>query len=178
MSLRNFLAPIDRLLKECWVPYAVIGGYAVAAWGEVRATRDIELLCRPTDLEAVQAALRGAHLDFEHRVGDLSDPIAHVIRVRVEPAGEPYEVDLIAGIEGAPPGIFERLRMVRVDDLEIPVASPEDVIILKLLGGSARDLEDARSVLRVQGEKLDLALLRRLCPIPLKESLEDLLKTP
>jgi len=175
MSLRDILAPLDRLLKQHQVQYGVIGGYAVAAWGEVRATRDIDLLCRVKDLEAVMSALRKSNLDFEHRVGDADDPISDVIRVQVGPAGTPYEVDLLAGIRGAPPGIFERLRLVPIDDLEVPVASPEDVIVLKLLGGSARDLEDARNILRVQGDRLDLTLLRRLCPESLNETLENLL---
>jgi len=43
MNLRDVLARIDGLLKRCGIEYAVIGGYAVAAWGEVRATRDIDL---------------------------------------------------------------------------------------------------------------------------------------
>jgi hypothetical protein len=54
MNLRDILAPLERLLKQYHVPYAVIGGYAVAAWGEVRATRDIELLCHTRDLEVVK----------------------------------------------------------------------------------------------------------------------------
>jgi predicted nucleotidyltransferase len=114
-------------------------------------------------------------LDFEHRAGDADDPISDVICMQVGPVSAPYEVDLLAVIQGAPPGIFERSRLVQIDDLEVPVASPEDVIVLKLLGGSARDLEDARNILRVQEGRLDRTLLRRLCRESLVEALESLL---
>jgi hypothetical protein len=45
MSLADLLRQIDAIFKNCRIPYAVIGGYAVAAWGEERATRDIDLFC-------------------------------------------------------------------------------------------------------------------------------------
>ena len=68
-----------------------------------------------------------------------------------------------------------RARRVSLDDLTIPIASPEDMVVLKMLGGSARDLEDARSILRIQEGKLDLALLRRLCPESLRHTCTTLL---
>jgi predicted nucleotidyltransferase len=177
MNLRDILNLFDQLLRQNGISYAVIGGYAVAAWGELRATRDLDLLCRTKDLESLKSALRKANLDFEHRTGDAEDPIADVIRIEVGPPGSPYEVDLLAGIRGIPEGIFERSRGVQIDDLEVPVASPEDMIVLKLLGGSARDLEDARGILRMQQGKLDLLLLGRLCPESLGENLEALLQS-
>src|SRR3954454_22363065 len=62
----------DRLLRAtaAWnaagVPYAVVGGHAVASWvatidaGAVRNTRDVDLLVRRGDLPAVAAALTAA----------------------------------------------------------------------------------------------------------------------
>ena len=62
----------ERLERACGalnanqVPYAVIGGNAVAAWvatrdeGAVRNTRDVDILLRREDLDAASLALRGA----------------------------------------------------------------------------------------------------------------------
>jgi predicted nucleotidyltransferase len=175
MNLREVLAPIDELMRRHRIRYAIIGGYAVAAWGEVRATRDVDLLCSAQDLGTIKTVLRQSNLDFEHRIGDADDPISDVIRIRAGTASAPYEVDFLAGIRGAPAGLLDRTRNVSLDDLVVPVASPEDTIVLKMLGGSARDLEDARSIIRTQEGRLDLFLLRRLCPESLQQTLEALL---
>jgi hypothetical protein len=174
MSLRDILGPIDELLRRDAIPYAVVGGYAVAAWGEARATRDVDLLCSPQDLDRIKRLLASAKLKFEHRRGDPDDPISDVIRVEAGTPEIPYEVDILAGIRGAPGGILERARSIAVGDLLISVASPEDVIVLKLLGGSARDLEDVRGILGAQSATLDLSLVRRLCPPSLVRLLESL----
>jgi len=175
MSLKDVLTQIDAFLKHSQIKYAVIGGYAVAAWGEVRATRDIDLLCSAKDLAALKAALNKSGMHFEHRVGDPDDPISDVMRIDLGFGSETYEVDVIAGIRQAPSRILERSRPVQIQDLAVPVASPEDIIILKILGGSARDLEDARSILCVQKGRIDLSLIRKLCPLPLMHILESLL---
>jgi hypothetical protein len=87
----------------------------------------------------------------------------------------PFLVDILFGIKNAPPAILDRVRMLDFDDIAVPVASPEDMILLKLLGGSPRDLEDAKSILQIQGAKLDLNLIWRFCPDTLKKAFETLL---
>jgi hypothetical protein len=82
---------------------------------------------------------------------------------------------VLAGIRGAPAGLLQRCRTVQMGNLSVQVASPEDVIILKLLGGLARDIEDARGILRVQDRRIDLALLGQICPGPLKDTLDRFL---
>ena len=38
VTLAELLAPLDRLMRAEGIAYLLIGGYAVSAWGEVRAT--------------------------------------------------------------------------------------------------------------------------------------------
>jgi hypothetical protein len=175
MNLTDLLRPLDLIFKRCQIRYAVIGGYAVAAWGEERATRDVDLLCSAGNSKALITAMNEDNMRFEHRIGDYDDPISEVIRIEMGPVTDPSEIDVLVGIRNAPPGIFDRIRIVTVDGLAVPVASPEDMVVLKLLGGSARDLEDAKSVVQVQGDKLDLNLIRQLCPEQLKENLQKLI---
>jgi hypothetical protein len=57
------------------VPYAVIGGNAVAAWvakideDAVRTTRDVDILIRRDDLEAAKAAMDVAGFDYAFTYG-------------------------------------------------------------------------------------------------------------
>ena len=112
MSLRDVLASFDALVRRSRIEYVVIGGYAVAAWGQVRATRDIDLLCSTRDLDALEAALEGAALPYEHRTGDIEDPISDVVHIEVGTGADPYELDVFFGIPGPPSGVLERSRRV------------------------------------------------------------------
>ena len=174
MNLPDLLRQINRIFAYRQIPYAVIGGYAVAAWGEERATRDMDLFCA-FDSRRLMEALHEEGMQFEHRIGDCDDPVSELIRIDMGSATEPFEVDVLIGIRNAPAGVLNRVRMLHIGDVSIPVASPEDMILLKLLAGSARDLEDAGSIVEIQRHKLDLNLLRRLCPDSLQSSLEKLL---
>lgn len=174
MNLVDLLGNINAIFLKLEIPYAVIGGYAVAAWGEERATRDIDLLCLSDSREIIRT-LKEDHLQFEHRLGDWDDPISEVIRIDMGDSENPFEVDILVGIKNAPIGILSRIRKLTIEGLVIPVASPEDVLLLKLLAGSARDLEDAKSIMQIQSSKLDLELMRQICPKSHKGTLEKLL---
>jgi predicted nucleotidyltransferase len=176
MKLKDLLAPLEELFKREQIGYAVIGGYAVAVWGEIRATRDIDLLCNAADMGLVVTALRKAGMGFERRTGDLDDPVSEVVRIEMSSEGSAYEIDVLAGIRGAPRGIVDRARQVPLEGFVLPVSSPEDTIVLKLLAGSHRDMEDALGIIRLQSGRMDLALLRDLCPPDLRSTLDSLLR--
>ena len=175
MNLQAVLAPIVHLFEQTRIPYAVIGGYAVAAWGELRATRDVDFLCNAPDIGKLKSALKSAGYVFEHRTGDLEDPISDVIRIDTGSTGSIFEIDVLAGIRGEPPGLLQRSRTVPFQGMEVKVAGPEDMIILKLLGGSPLDLEDAHGILRVQKDAVSRELLRQICPDQLSEALAGIL---
>ena len=71
--VERLLRKIADALDAAGVPYAVVGGNAVAAWvmtvdeGAVRATKDVDILLRRADLPTVAAALRRSGL-IEHEV--------------------------------------------------------------------------------------------------------------
>ena len=175
MNFPALLRRINTVFINCRTPYALIGGYAVAAWGEIRATRDIDLYSTGNSQNVIEE-LKRDNLRFEHRIGDWDDSVAEVIRIDMGAETNPFEIDILFGIKNAPAAIMDRVRLLDIEGIAVPVTSPEDMILLKLLGGSPRDLEDARSILQIQGNKLDLDLTRRLCFSTIKSALEELLK--
>jgi hypothetical protein len=74
-KVRQRLLQSARALEAGKVPYAVIGGNAVAAFvakideGSVRNTRDVDILIRREDLEAAKAAMDAAGFDFAEVAG-------------------------------------------------------------------------------------------------------------
>jgi len=176
MTLQELLVAVDRIVAKSSIPYAVIGAYAVAAWGEVRGTRDLDVLIEAADLERLVPTLGQDSANIELRRGDEDDPIAAVIRMVVGHGADRQSVDIIAGIRGIPVGIVARAHRIELAGRSVAIASPEDMLILKLRAGSARDVEDARSIVRVQGKRLSRALLAEICPPDLAPRLADLLR--
>src|SRR6266436_547592 len=65
-QVRERLLRATAALNQAGVPYAVVGGNAVASWvatvdeGAIRNTRDVDLLVRRSDLPAITSALEQA----------------------------------------------------------------------------------------------------------------------
>jgi hypothetical protein len=74
-KVRERLLRSTAALEKAGIPYAVAGGNAVAVWvtrvdeAAVRNTRDVDILIRRGDLEAVKAALQGAGFFYRHSAG-------------------------------------------------------------------------------------------------------------
>ena len=80
-DVKNRLVRAASALAKVGVPYAVVGGNAVAAWvsrvdaSAVRNTRDVDILLRREDMERARTALEGA--GFVHpRIASLGKAAA------------------------------------------------------------------------------------------------------
>src|SRR5881296_2022088 len=88
-KVRERLLRATSALNEAGVPYAVVGGNAVASWvatvdeGAVRNTRDVDLLVRRSDLPELEAALEQA--------GFVRGEIFDVVMFRDGAEGKPSE---------------------------------------------------------------------------------------
>jgi hypothetical protein len=152
-DLREVLTPLSAVFESHQIRYAVIGGYAVAAWGPIRATQDIDLFCSLPDVSRLVKALGDAGYRPEHRLGDPEHPVASVVRIAATGCDDLFDIEVLSGIRGAPARLLDRVRWIQLRDLRLPVASPEDTIVLKLIGGSAQDLADASGIIRAQGTR-------------------------
>src|SRR5881396_3882096 len=79
-KVRERLLRATAALNQAGIPYAVVGGNAVASWvatideGAVRNTRDVDLLVRREDLPALTVALE--------QVGFVRDEVLDVVMFR------------------------------------------------------------------------------------------------
>lgn len=139
------------------VPFVLAGGHAVAAWGMVRSTRGIDFLAdvRGDLVRKLASELKEAGLKAVLRKGDDLDPLRGVIRIESSVSEDAESVEIVLGIRHMPKGIFERASSLDFLGLRVPVVSPEDLIVLKLLAGGPIDLEDAKSILEIMKGKLD-----------------------
>ncbi len=141
-----------RILLEKGARFLIIGGYAVIRYTEPRYTKDLDLLISPTPENAakVYAALQdfGAPLETLN-VGDLTIE-GNFFQVGLPP----NRIDIIVQV----PGInfdeaFNRCEFLRIDELEIPVVSCDDLIQSKLAAGRPQDLVDAGSLTKAKSHR-------------------------
>jgi predicted nucleotidyltransferase len=130
--------PVSRLLKVCrllndaGVRYVIVGGFALALHGAIRATKDVDVLIEPT-LENARRALE-ALASLTYGIARELDP-ADVIAKPITIIGDDPRVDLLTlawsvRYADAAPSMLR----IRVEDIEIPVASLDTLIRSKATG--------------------------------------------
>lgn len=160
---KETLKKLFAVLKEFNISYILIGGYAVAVWGSVRATKDIDFLANiPSNiiLQVIER-LKSHGFVVTYKSGSFRDPVLGVIKLKFKIGENKEALELLLGIRKMPPNIYLRFEKIHVMGIEIPVVSPEDLIVLKLLAGGPVDIHDARNIYNVMREKLDMQYLKK-----------------
>jgi hypothetical protein len=136
----------------------LFGAQAAILHGIARATADIDVTVDPAERSTAEIAGALTARGFVLRVTDD----AFVAQTRVLPvthtSGVP--VDVVLAGPGLEELFFERLVHRRMGDLDVPVASAEDLIVMKILAGRAKDLDDVRGIVAAKGAELDHEAIR------------------
>ncbi len=181
-KVRDRLLRAVKALERGNVPYAIVGGNAVAAWvsrvdeAAVRNTRDVDILLRRADLEAAKHALESA--GFVYR--------------RAASLGQPSGLDLF--LDGAGAGARDALHVVFASEKvrpDSPIESPdvtesepadqfrlitlEALVRMKLAAFRDKDRTHLRDLIEVG--LVDSSMLERL-PSELAQRLQILFQTP
>ena len=124
--------------------FIVIGAYAMAAHGLVRATADIDIWVRPSQENAnrVWAALGafGAPLHL-FSIDDLTRP-GVVFQIGVQPV----RIDLLTQVDGLVDfdEAMAQAQTVSLDALKVPILSRHHLILNKRATGRPKDLNDVQ----------------------------------
>lgn len=160
-DFERLLAGITRELRRRHIPFMHIGGQAVLLHGMPRFTQDIDVtLARgPEDVATIVAACTA--LGLEPLVEDLASFARETFVCPLRDRASGIRVDLILSTTPYEHAAIGRAVEVDIGGERVPFASAEDLILLKLFAGRARDLEDAGSVVDRQGPRLDWRYLER-----------------
>jgi hypothetical protein len=140
----------------------VFGAQAVVAYGVPRLTADVDVTveAQPDDVEPLVAALDSA--GFEPRVSDVAGFVRRTRVVPVAHRASGVPVDVVVAGPGLEEEFLRRVVVIDLDGTAVPVISPEDLLVTKILAGRSRDLDDARGILAERGQSLDIEHVRRL----------------
>jgi nucleotidyltransferase DUF2204 len=177
LTLRNII----QLLDNQSIPYMLIGGFALPAYGQIRATQDVDMAIAANfkDSSRFQAELQKtgfqlaspAHPDAPvFVVTDLENMVE--IEIWTKPDGVSFDRSLL-----------DRRWKVRPfeDDpaFQVFIIGPEDFIVNKLARSDrrAQDEADAASVLAKQNGKIDQKYLwKRAEAAGVRDMLEEIVK--
>jgi hypothetical protein len=149
-------------MEELDAGWYLFGAQAVQIWGLPRLSADVDVTVLPGGVTSATLVERLERFGFDLRVSDVED---FVRRTRVLPfvhRASRLPLDLVLGGPGPEEEFLARARKVLVEGVEIPVISPEDLIVTKVLASRPKDLEDVRGILRSRGPSLDLSRVRSL----------------
>jgi hypothetical protein len=136
---------IAETLDHAAIPYALIGAGALAVYGVVRSTFDLDVLTTDPRVldELFWSALRPEATMDVHR-GDDDDPLAAAVRFTAP--GE-RDVDLMVGRPGWMDGVLARRATVPLPGRDVAVVTAGDLILLKLYAGGLQDRWDIEQLL-------------------------------
>ena len=158
----NLLVKVARSLKQHKMPYAVVGGHAVAIHGAIRGTVDIDLITRwsKSNLERMEAAMSDIGL-----VSRLPITASNLFDYKKEYM---ENKNLFAWNFYNPKKPLEQVDLVLTHDLSavstksvqigekdsLKIISLKDLIIMKKKAGRPQDLEDVKALELIQKEGL------------------------
>ena len=155
-SLSQSLAELREFFERREWKHCLIGGLAANRWGRARFTRDIDIVVltgvgqEENVVDELLAAFPSRLAKSEARQFALDNRVL----LLASHAGVPIDVSL--GAIAFEEQMLARARLSSiVSGQKYPVASPEDLIVMKALAGRSQDWQDIEGIIARQRMKLD-----------------------
>jgi hypothetical protein len=139
-------------LSRASVPYLIVGGVAVATIGQPRATGDVDVIGYLTMDQATALIDAAVAAGFEV-VPDERERLQATGTLRFSKGK--FQLDIILASLPFEDDARSRARKHRLFGRLVPLPTPEDLILFKVLAGRDKDLVDAVGVARRHLPALD-----------------------
>jgi len=155
---------VFRLLNEHEIRYVIVGGIAVILHGSPRLTADLDIII---DLEPVRA---GQAIEVLQRAGFMAEIPVDIRefaneKVRRRWMAEkhmkalslhdrempPTVIDILAESPIEFEDLYQRAKLISLDEMTLRIASIPDLIVLKRLSGRPEDLSDIAELEKING---------------------------
>jgi hypothetical protein len=156
----ELLADLSAGLETLDIPWYLFGARAAIVHGVARLTADVDVTVRlPEEMSTAALVELLQRHGFQPRVRapDFFE------RTRVVPfvhGPTALPVDVVLAGPGLEDRFFTRAGTRLIEDVRVAVASAEDVIVMKVLAGRPKDLEDVVAIAAAQPDTLDVRYIR------------------
>lgn len=157
----DLLRALAQVLDKHGCRWYLFGAQAVTIWGRPRLTTDVDVTVEVASdgSPKLVAALAAAGFRLSEAFTDEFVRATRVLPLLHLESAMPLDV-VLAG-PGLEEQFLDRVVSVSIGDCSVPVISPEDLIVTKLIAGREKDVGDIRGVLRMQAGSLDVDYIRR-----------------
>ncbi len=159
-ALGDTLGALAAVLGARQLRWFVFGAQAVAVRGAPRATQDVDVTVEVerSELPLLVRALQAAGLT--QRYPDIAEKLLSAAAVVPLTHTSGMDVDLVIAGSGLEALAMSRATRASIDGVEVPVVHATDLLVMKILAGRGKDLDDARGVLA--GGEVDIDETRNL----------------
>lgn len=182
MTSKILIEVLKKLIATCRrqkVKLVICGGMAVSVMGRPRTTYDVDAVLLVEERKLAELLQKFSRVGFKY---DKREPVKNI-------RGNPFVtlvyskfktyVDLFIARSSFQKQILKRKKTVKLAGIEVPLITAEDLILMKLLSGRERDLEDVREILIENKGRLNFRYLKNWAKkleidIFLKDELESL----
>lgn len=147
-ELGEALSRLSRCLDSLGLQYAVIGGVAVIMRGYLRATADVDAVALDLDDRLDELAANLGQFGLHLRDSNLGQTRLRRV-VLIEAAGG-TGIDLAMGVIPFEVNLTNRAQAMDVGTgQEVPIASVEDLLVMKLIALRDRDKDDVMRLMEL-----------------------------
>jgi hypothetical protein len=163
MTIDDVALRVCAALGVAEVPFILVGGFSSSYHGIPRSTMDADFVVKlGSPLKEELAHILGPEFEVEPQLSFETNTGTQRQEFRV--AGTMFKVEIFLLSEDPhDQERFRRRQAVMVGGRQVFFPTAEDVIIWKLRWGRAKDREDVRGVIGVQGDLLDWPYIESWC---------------
>lgn len=152
------------VMAEQGLRWYLFGAQAAIVWGSPRFSADVDITAAiaPGVIDSFFEAMRRNGFELVFTDSDF------LARTRVLPfihRSTHMPLDVVLAGPGLEDDFLRRAIGVDVQGTRVPVISPEDLIITKVLAGRPKDIEDIRGVTHERRASLDVERIRQILGI-------------
>lgn len=153
-SVAEVLGDLSRALRALRITWYVFGAQALVLRGFPRATADLDVTVllgtMPTTRLVTELGKRGFSPAFQDAAFVATTRVLPVVH---KSTGLP--VDIVLGGPGLEEHFASAAERVKVGRLFVPVATANHLVVMKVLAGRPKDIEDAASLLADRAGRID-----------------------
>jgi hypothetical protein len=159
-QVAELLRELGVIFGGAGVRWYLFGAQAAILHGSARLSADVDVT---VDVPEGSLSSLLATLSARGFSARIANPEAFAERTRVVPlvhGASGIPVDLVLAGPGLEERFFARIESFEVEGVRVPVASAEDMLVMKILAGREKDRADAAAIAEARMKELDLAYVR------------------
>ena len=151
LPLEELVIRISQLFTAHKLHFSLAGGWAVSLWGAVRATEDLDFIVvmDNDDRGRIESILSSEFRVTSHKnmmLDTTATPLWRYV-LTSDRINDHCVLDIIPASSNFLKNAVKRCIELPLHNAAIPVIAIEDLILLKIMSGRNKDIEDARSLI-------------------------------